>query len=117
MKVEHDNGTEEVLVPSADDFAEAIIEDPAPDPEIDPEQGNEEEGGNEEPGGEEGTQEKPSGDDTQQKEPAEEAKEGFVDIEDTARLEIDGKPVLFKELVAKYKNDKEWQKANTTCGS
>ena len=106
---EHENDELEVEV---NDFENAVIEDPEPDPEPDPEQGNEDNGGNE-ADGEDQEEETPT-DENPEKEPAEESKEGFVDIEDDARIEVDGKPVLYKELVAKYKNDKEWQKANTT---
>ena len=107
---EHEN---EELEVNENDFADAVIEDPETDPEIDPEEGNEESGGNEEEGDNHQEEETPDGENPE-KEPAKNEKEGFVDIEDDARIEVDGEPVLYKELVAKYKNDKEWQKANTT---
>lgn len=118
---ENDYGVDE------ESFKDLIAEEQNDDPEASPEEGNGKGGnGQDDKGedadtqtavdtGEEDSKEaKPAGEDSgeEPETPAEEGKE-TLEIDDMAKIVIDGEPALYKELVQAYKDKKNWSKVNT----
>lgn len=57
------------------------------------------------------TKKESSGDEASEK--ALKTEDGMLVLDENARINVDGQPVLFKELASMVKKDSEWKKANT----